>query len=168
MKVWLIPLKRENLETVRTWRNQVHVREMMEFREIISPLEQEKWFNSLDPLKNSYFIFRSKRELIGLIYLKNFFNNEAEAGIFVGEKKYKGTGIAVYASLAILDYAFDVLKLKKVFAKVNKNNSVAIQYNSFLGFTVDSAINDIFIKMSIDEQGYQKKRKKIIEIITTN
>jgi UDP-4-amino-4,6-dideoxy-N-acetyl-beta-L-altrosamine N-acetyltransferase len=162
----LLPLTREHIEIIRNWRNQEHVREIMEYREIISPTEQENWFEQLKDSENKYFVFVDRDdEYVGLINLKNITLDCAESGLFVGNPNYLGTGIAYSASIALLNIAFSELKLKNVVAKVNVNNVEAIRYNETLGFKIKAKLNKEFVQMEIDEENFNRRSKIILKVI---
>jgi RimJ/RimL family protein N-acetyltransferase len=71
-------------------------------------------------------------------------NYTAEFGITIGEKNYWGTGVAKAASVMLLHYAFQILKLKTIYLTVFEANVRATQFFSNLGFvkTGHSFINE--------------------------
>ena len=161
MKSKLLPLSIDHIEIIRNWRNQDFIREMMEFQTYISPEDQLRWFNNLITEQNRYFIICDLHDnYVGLIHLKNITSEMAEAGLFIGNPKYIGTGIAYSASLSLLNLAFNDLKLKKVIAKVKKTNLEAIHYNESLGFILKSDLNEAFLEMEIDKESYTQKSNR--------
>lgn len=132
----LEPLNIETAELLRVWRNSPRILEQMEFRGIITPEMQTKWFDSLQRDKFDYFIIYMENTAIGMIHLSYIDKKkkEAEAGLFVGEERFSGTGVALGASILLLDYAFGELGLERVFAKVKSGNIAAEKYNTLLGF----------------------------------
>lgn len=161
--ILLEPLNIDSLETLRLWRNSASVSQFMEFREEISEKEQQLWFTNIDPKNEYYFIIKKDQFPIGMIHL-NKINSEsksAEVGLFIGEKKFQGTGISFGASLNLLDFAFETLNLNEVFAKVNNANKNAILYNSFLGFAEESPLNIDFTMWKLTHEMYKKNKAKI-------
>lgn len=155
MKSKLLPLSIDHIEIIRKWRNQDFIREMMEFQKYILPEEQLNWFNNLITEQNKYFIISDTYDnYVGLIHLKNITSETAEAGLFIGNPKFIGTGIAYSASLSLLKLAFDDLKLNTIIAKVKKTNHEAIFYNESLGFKIKSDLNEAFLEMEIDKEAY--------------
>lgn len=153
----------DNLETLRLWRNSPSVSEFMEYKKEISKEEQQKWFINIDPKKEFYFIIKKNQFPIGMIHL-NKINSEsksAEVGLFIGENNFHGTGIAFGASLNLLDFAFNVLKINEVYAKVNVANKNAIMYNSFLGFIEEHNLNIDFTMWKLTHKTYKKNKAKI-------
>jgi RimJ/RimL family protein N-acetyltransferase len=134
-----IVLKRlcvEDIELLRQWRNSSFIAENMFFQEEISQVQQVVWFENLHPENDFYFIIEYKQESIGLVNLKeiNWTLKQAESGLFVALEHYRNTPLAIYASLALLNFAFIDKKLEVVKASVKKNNLHTIQYNQSLGF----------------------------------
>lgn len=161
----LRPLTLELAEQLRIWRNQSENLQWMDFQQQINQEEQRNWFLHLDWKKNQYFgIF--EQQLIGFIHLKNIdeVNREAEAGILIGNSEAIGTGIALKASVLLLDYAFEVLQLKKVTAKTAGQNDVARSYNAFLGFQIEKEEND-FVFTQLSKTRYLEKRNTILPFL---
>ena len=84
------------------------------------PLEYDKtlqWFLSKDKINRIDLVIEYDSVPVGLIGLLGIDrkNSKAEYYICLGEKQYKGRGIATIASKVLLDYAFDELALNKVF-----------------------------------------------------
>lgn len=161
--ILLEPLNIDSLETLRLWRNSDSVSEFMEHKKEISKEEQQLWFANIDSKKEFYFIIKKDQFSIGMIHINkiNFESKSAEVGLFIGEKKFQGTGITFGASLNLLDFAFDELKLKEVFAKVNSANKNAILYNSFLGFNEEYVLNIDFTMWKLTHETYKKNKSKI-------
>ena len=90
----------------------------------------------------------------------------AYAGLFIGNEEFEGTGIAFKASLALLEYAFEELKLETIFAKVHKENIVAIAYNKNLGFEYDGAELGPFQRLKIDVPSFNSKRSFLLNLLS--
>jgi RimJ/RimL family protein N-acetyltransferase len=159
----LEPLNFESLEKLRLWRNSASVSQFMEYRTEISVEQQQLWFANIDSKKEYYFIIKKDLNSIGMIHV-NKINSElksGEVGLFIGENKFQGTGIAFGASLNLLDFVFDELKLNEVFAKVNNANKNAILYNAFIGFTEEKPLNSDFKMWKLTHETYKKTKAKI-------
>ena len=167
--IQLIPLDMESAMLVRNWRNKEEVKSYMDFKGNITEELQKKWFKEINEKGDYYFIIEKDKTKIGLIHLNRFNVNKttAYAGLFIGESKFLGTGVTLAASILLLDFAFNDLKLEKVFAKVHPNNKSAIQYNESLGFQRFSIENKFFLKLSLKKKVYQKKRKILSQFLPT-
>ena len=153
----------ESLETLRFWRNSASVAQFMEYRTEISMKQQQLWFSNIDAKKEHYFIIKKDLVPIGMIHV-NKINSElksGEVGLFIGENRFQGTGIAFGASLNLLDFVFDTLKLNEVFAKVNNANKNAVLYNTFIGFREEKPLNTDFTMWKLTHETYIKTKSKI-------
>lgn len=160
--IQLAPLTEDDLELVRTWRNRDTIRSVMEYSDIISPEAQRIWFNKLDKATNAYFIIVYEGEKIGLTHLKDVHQDGAEAGLFIADDRYLGTGVAYLASFALLAYAFEQLKLKCVTAKVNRLNEIALNYNRTLGFEVCDQAGESFVLMCVTPNEHLAAKARLL------
>lgn len=158
----------DTIQLVRNWRNQDQIRSQMEFQEVISETEQALWFQKLDKEVNQYFIIQIAGSPVGLIHLKNIDlkNRIAEAGLFIGENTYVGTGVSIGASILLLDFAFNQLSLQTIQAKVKNNNTIAKQYNQLLGFKKKDKINDHFSMWELAESEFETARTWLVKLVT--
>ncbi|MDB4061268.1 GNAT family N-acetyltransferase [Vicingaceae bacterium] len=166
--ICLEPLTLESAMLVRAWRNSPKVNRFMDFKAYITLGQQERWFEAIVTSTNVYFIIRKGSTPIGLIHLNRFDTDKktAYAGLFIGDEEFEGTGIAFKASVALLEYAFEELKLDKVFAKVHKDNAVAIDYNKNLGFEYDGAESGPFQRLKINSTAFIAKRSYLLNLLT--
>lgn len=125
-------ITKNDLETIRQWRNDNSVLKHMLYQKKITPQEQVAWFNKLDKTHNLYFIFNNQ----GVIHLKNidWTRKEAEAGIFTPRQEHSFTNIA--AIITLMDFAFDALCMHQLHAKVNKSSISNLTMNLQLGYQI--------------------------------
>ena len=103
------------------------------------PLELEKtkkWFETVKDRTDRYdAVIEADGIPVGLVGLLNIDekNKKAEYYISMGEHSYKRKGIAYNASVQILEYAFLVLKLNKVYLNVDSQNTAACVLYEKLG-----------------------------------
>lgn len=124
-----------DIEMLRNWRNNKKIASNMFYQKHITSQMQEKWFNSLTN-NDFYFIIRTKDKAIGLINLAQIDTKkqEGQVGLFIYNEEFWGTPAPVFASLLLLQFAFEEKKLNCVWAKVRTENKQAINYNKMLGF----------------------------------
>lgn len=165
--ITLEPLNKESIETVRIWRNQTQVSQFMDYQKIISKKEQLDWFKKIKNSNSEYYIIKKETDQIGMIHLNQINNStkSAEAGLFIGNTNFNGTGITLGASILLLNHAFTTLKLDIVFAKVKNNNTNAIKYNQLLGFTVDRPFNSEFTIWLINRNTFFDIKPKLIQLL---
>lgn len=160
-------LDTDTIQLVRNWRNQEQIRSQMEFQKLISETGQSMWFRKLDKQANQYFIIHIDDKPVGLIHLKNIDVKIriAEAGLFIGENTYVGTGISLGASILLLDYAFNQLNLQTIQAKVKNDNTIALQYNQLLGFKNKNQLNAYFSIWELSKSNFKDLRATLIKLI---
>ena len=82
--------------------------------------------------------------LIGLLNIDNV-NRKAEYYICIGEKEYKGRGIARKASELLLTYSFNELDLNRIFLYTEEENLSAQKLFEKLGFQKEGLIKQDLI-----------------------
>lgn len=165
--ILLEPLGINTIETVRMWRNQIEVSQFMEFRNEISKEEQLIWFEKIQKTNSEYYIIKKEEHQIGLIHLNQIDNTSksAEAGLFIGNPKFNGTGITLGASILLLEHAFNKLGLENIFAKVKNCNDNAIKYNKLLGFIEDKPHNSEFTIYKLKKEKFYNSKSKLINLL---
>lgn len=114
------------------------------------PLEYEKtlnWFRNKNNSIRCDFTIEYDGKPIGLIGLLNIdeLNKKAEYYICIGEKEYKGKGIATKATILILRYGFATLNLNKIYLNVDSENIAACNLYKKCGFVCEGEfIEDLF------------------------
>ncbi len=102
------------------------------------PLEvekTEKWFDANKDRTDRYdATILCDGTPVGLIGLLSISNDKAEYYITMGESEYKGKGIAKQASLLLIDYARETLKLKKLELYTEVDNVGAQHLFERIGF----------------------------------
>jgi hypothetical protein len=123
-----------DLETIRQWRNDKSVVKHMLYQKKITKQEQKAWYQNLDKTQNLYFIYNHQ----GVIHLKNidWTLKEAEAGIFTTHQEHSFINIA--SIITLMDFAFEVICMNQLHAKVNKASIANITMNLQLGYQITS------------------------------
>ncbi|GAB4305155.1 MAG: hypothetical protein Kow0068_26510 [Marinilabiliales bacterium] len=164
--VSLYRIRKEDIETVRNWRNSESVRNNMLYQNYITPAMQQKWFESINTPKHSYYIIEYNNEKVGLINIKNSGSNKKpiESGLFIGNLKYANSHIPVISSIILLDTGFYIFPARISYAKVKKDNKPAIKYNESLGYFIYEEKKDYLI-MAITKESYEEKTIKLKQAI---
>lgn len=134
--VCLRPLRHEDIEMVRNWRNDPKVFRFMHYRDYITPEMQEAWFQSIDNEHYAFFIIHIEDQPVGLTDLKHidFNSRTAEGGIFFYDDTCQN-GLYPYATIALRNgYAFNTLELNALYAYILNNNLRAVRFNQSLGY----------------------------------
>lgn len=125
-----IYLTQEEKEMVLNWRNDINIRHWMYNRE---PISLESHLSYIDSLKKSkdkkYFVVKKDNEYIGVIDFVNIDKESVDMGIYANPIS-KGAGKVLLENIS--NYAFEKLKVQKVFAEVFSANKRAYDlYKTF-------------------------------------
>jgi len=129
-------LRKEDIELVRQWRNSDPVRLNMNYQDIITPEQQQQWFNSINNLQFNYLMIHYQGEKIGLLNDKNidWELRTSESGIFLGRTEFYNTFVPYLVSVAGIESTFYLLGWKKQYATILRSNVNAIRFNLQLGY----------------------------------
>lgn len=138
MNIKIRPLKLADADISFNWRNDPYIWEFTgrkPDRQITLDIERE-WLTSVLQEKNSArFAIMADDVYVGNIQITNIIQGvEGEYHIFIGEKEYWGKGIATIATNQIISFAKTVLKLQRIYLKVNPKNIAAIKVYLKCGF----------------------------------
>lgn len=125
------------------------------------PLEYEKtlsWYNNKDNQKRLDLIIEYDGVPIGVIGLLNidYCNKKAEYYICLGEQQFKGKGIAKIATRLLIEYAFEEMKLHKIYLNVDAMNNQACALYEKVGFVCEGYFKNDMIHNNeyIDRKRY--------------
>ena len=146
-QIYLRPITREDTDKIIQWRNSDTVRPFFIYQE---PFTREGHLNWLKKMiesgKGCQFIICLKEadRPIGSTYLRDYdpVSRKAEYGVFIGEKEQKGKGIGTEALKLTMEFAFDELKLHKVFARAFSDNQASIHSLLKGGFRQEACLRD--------------------------
>ncbi|MDE6255527.1 MAG: GNAT family N-acetyltransferase [Muribaculaceae bacterium] len=167
-EVVLKRLTHDKIELVRNWRNHPKISRYMEYREEITPEMQEAWFLKINNSNNFYFLITKDDKEIGLINVRDidYEKGEGEPGIFIWDDDYINTPVSVMATLALTDFCFEELKLKRLIAHVLKDNMRAIKFNKAIGYKLTSGQEEIMNQeYLLVPDSYKIKKNRIIKYI---
>lgn len=125
-------------------RNSEIVKRNMFFRQEITPEMQKKWFDSINNKYNGYYIIIYNEKRIGLIHGKDvdFEKRTCEGGIFIWDAEYLNSIVSSLASIIMNDWTFYLGNFKAIYAKVLKENKIALAYNKLQGYESCEPQND--------------------------
>lgn len=159
--VTIRPLVVEDAKTSYKWRNDRDVFRYTgnTYNSEISYDTELEWIKKVILNKNEYRCAIVVDDLyVGNIYLTNIDEDSAEYQIFIGDKNYWGKGVAKQASLQILAYAFEILKITSVYLNVNDKNEKAIHLYESIGFIIEKE-SDGWIRMVITPNTFYNNGK---------
>ena len=125
--VELRPLREEDIECLRIWRNDVEATKFLRPIGHITPEKQAQWFrNYLENEQEIAFAIVETDELnrlVGSVSLYDFYDGVAEIGkIRIGDSEAHGKGIGRLSLVMAMKIGFELLGLKKIIASVHVDN----------------------------------------------
>lgn len=175
-KINLKNIEIADTDDIVRWRNNDNVRKYFINQTLFTKESHLKWMEDYVSTGKAYqFIILEKESniSIGSVYLRDVdrTHKKAEFGIFIGEDKYRGSGIGIEATKLILEYGFNELDLNKIFLRVLTNNYKAIKSYLNVGFKYegyfreDVCVNSkyfdvIFMGILRDEKNYELCHEK--------
>jgi len=174
--VELKPVQYDDIEQLRLWRNQPEIARQMLCEEVISALQQERWFSQIShDSKQRHYVIRYKKTAIGAVNIKSLSDASVESakvlepGMYIGNPAYRGNLMAFLPALAINDYCFDYLGVEYLQARVKASNLAAIKFNQKLGYQIENKLKQHFaaalpvtqsvITMRLDAKAYRCARE---------
>ncbi|MBO5567494.1 MAG: GNAT family N-acetyltransferase [Clostridia bacterium] len=138
-RVTLKSISYEDTDDIVRWRNRDAVRSNFIYREEFTKEVHEKWIKEkVEPKRVFQFIIivNEENRKIGSIYLRDIdtMNQKCEFGIFIGEEEFLGRGLGTEAAKLILHFAFEELKMNKVFLRLLAENRRAFRSYLKVGF----------------------------------
>jgi len=139
-KILIRPLEREDLEYLRTWRNDAKLSTYLRGIPYITRESQIEWFENYLVDKNTLFfaiVDKDRRATVGSAALYNFNNNSCEVGkIVVGDSSSHGKGIGYRSLLLAITLAIRKIGIKEFRLDVHENNIPARVIYEKVGFEV--------------------------------
>lgn len=130
-------IKRNDLETIRTWRNSDDVKKYMYTTDYITESQQINWFEKIKNDDNAkYWIIEYNKEPVGLVSITNISRvfDSCSWAFYLGNTKHRGVGIGKNTELKVIDYVFNVLGLNKLRCEVLETNKKVIAMHEKFGF----------------------------------
>ena len=137
MNVIIRPLQEQDAYSSVKWRNDPEVFKYTgnTYKNEITLDTELNWIRRVMANENEYRCAIMAGDVyVGNIYLTDITEESAHYHIFIGNKGYWGKGVARKASELMLNYAFQMLKLKFVCLRVKKQNESAFHLYQKLGF----------------------------------
>lgn len=148
-------LEKKDAELMLEWMQDIEISKNFQFDTKAMNLDKVKSFIEKSKIESENIhlaIVESDDEYLGTISLKNidYKNNNAEYAISL-RKRAIGKNVAFLATKLILEYAFDELKLEKVYLNVYSKNMRAIKFYEKFGFIYEGEFRNHIQKDGIYE-----------------
>lgn len=151
-------------EIVRLGRNKDFVRNNHVYKEIITPEEQDIWFEKMNAPEHYVLIIEHQAAPCGIITCRDFFDRLTNCicGAFIWDENRLSSRVPIIAILMALDFFFHDLGLQRMESLVLKTNDRARKMNKFFGFTFTERDTDTF-SISMPAANYFKRRNTLID-----
>jgi diamine N-acetyltransferase len=145
--VTLVPLERRHLDRTREWANDPELMRLLDRTRTVSPEEHERWFAALGAANDRLFMAIEHTETgrhIGNVWLWDIDerHRKAEIRIVIGDGSFAGQGVGSEAIDLLSRYAFEKLRLRRVYANVLDFNARARRGFEKAGFTVEGVLKE--------------------------
>ena len=142
-KCYLSPINIEDYDQYYQWLNDSETTIYLSvFHEIIARHREKELLEKLIRTEHGNYMMAivelETNKLLGNCGLLNvdLINRNAEFGIFIGDKKYRGKGIGEEATRLILDFGFNAINLHHIWLRVFSFNKNAIGLYKKIGFKI--------------------------------
>lgn len=179
--VSLSSITEDKIEKVRKWRNHPDIANLMRNKQLITTVQQKKWFNSLKAKETClYLLINYKSEDIGMIYAQSISTNDMlskkpqplnialtiSPGLYIApDCKYKNTVLAFCPSLVFIDYLFKQGLCIELQAQVYESNESAIRYNKALGYKLGNVDEQGLLTMTLNVNDFESAKKELSKIL---
>ncbi len=170
--VTLRQIESQDLERIRSWRNDPQVSQHMLSQEYITQEQQQAWFKKVSGDQGQqHFVIFYKGEAIGCANVQSrglgtILTNAKtiEPGLYIADERYRGNIVAFAPTLLLNDYCFDTLNANKLLAVVKKTNQAALNYNLKLGYKIESSSD--LIEISLNKADYQSHSQALKALLS--
>jgi RimJ/RimL family protein N-acetyltransferase len=156
-------LRESDLQWRVDWFNDPQVSQTLIVNETIELEKTKAWFqkNQGNTSRLDCFIEDHDARPIGLVGLRQISadNHSACVYIVIGDKSYWGRGVMYSSHMLLLDYAFQELKLHKIWCNVLQYNIASCITLKKIGFQIDGLLRDEFLR---DGRFYSVYRMSIL------
>lgn len=147
MNIYLRPMTKEDTDLIVAWRNKDAVRRNFIYQELFTRQSHEHWIETMvDTGKVVQMIICSQDtdQPLGSVYIRDIDmrHRKGEYGIFIGEDDARGKGIGTQAAKLAIEYAFEELKLHRLFLRVFADNLQAVRSYEKAGFVREAYLKD--------------------------
>jgi RimJ/RimL family protein N-acetyltransferase len=156
----LRPVKREDIEAFVQWTTDPEVMKHVTNGQLFDVDQEHAWFEGLmrDPDERSFTMCLKDGTIIGSCGYKDIRNPESvELGILLGRKDQWGKGYGPEAMTLLSQFARDVLKVKRVWLRVDAAHASAVRAYEKAGFHLVETIQN-------PERIFSKEGEHIMEI----
>ena len=142
-QVYLAPLDEDCLEQVLAWKSDVQLaRQLVAVETTMTIQDVHDWYKRtvLDAQQVLFGVFQvGSNNFIGIARLMfiDALHKTAELGIYLGNAEMRGHGLGRETVKHLIDYAFNRLKLERLYLRVLATNTAALRCYTACGFQLE-------------------------------
>jgi RimJ/RimL family protein N-acetyltransferase len=161
-RIYLGPVLEEHLSLLFLWFNDLEVIKYLDLKDIVTPENLRDSWRTMSQRTQTDIVFsiclKDGDEIIGETGLHdiNTTTQIAEAGFIIGRKDLWNMGYGKEAQILLLRYAFDVVGLQRVLAKVHYKNIASLRCLEHIGYRSEGLHGHQFC-LSISKLDYMRK-----------
>lgn len=168
------PLKYDDIENLRSWRNDTEATRFLRHVGYITSDMQERWYENylLNPSEICFAVEETSelKRMVGSVSLYNIDHDIAEVGkILIGDPEAHGRGIGRKCLVMTMLIGFDKLGLQKIIGVVNQENIAAHKNDMSVGFRIvgahPSIVGGVEDEIEIDRDSLLKTNEYAKNII---
>jgi RimJ/RimL family protein N-acetyltransferase len=137
----LRPLAKADVPQLTLWINDPDIRQFIVNIFPQTEKNEEDWFNRLGSDESNIILGIETLDgtLIGTMGLHriDWINRTATTGALIGNKEYWGRGFGTDAKMALLEYAFNTLNLRKICSEAYAFNKRSVHYSLHCGYKIE-------------------------------
>lgn len=146
-KIYLRLMTGEDTDFIIRWRNSDEVRTHFIYQKLFTRQSHEQWIETMINTGKvvQMIICMCKDDMpVGSVYIRDIdpVHKKGEYGIFIGESSARGCGVGTAAAKLMIRYAFEELKLHRLFLRVFADNARAIGSYEKAGFQKEAYLKD--------------------------
>lgn len=131
-QVYLRKIELSDTENIVKWRNSESVKNCFIYQQLFTIESHVEWMKKKVETGNVVQMIiceNSSNRPIGSAYIRDIdkVHQKAEYGLFIGEAVERGKGIGAEVSNLMLKFAFEELKLHRIYARVLADNLISLK-----------------------------------------
>ena len=146
-KIYLRPMTEADTDLIVNWRNKDAIRKNFIYQLPFTRESHQNWVRTMvntGKVVQMMICLTENDAAVGSVYIRDIdlVHHKGEYGIFIGEDAARGIGIGTEAAKLMARYAFEELKLHKLFLRVFADNPQAIRSYEKAGFRQEAYCRD--------------------------
>jgi UDP-4-amino-4,6-dideoxy-N-acetyl-beta-L-altrosamine N-acetyltransferase len=143
--IYLRKLEDSDLERTWHWVNRPDIYTTIGILAPVSMTAQRRWFDELDRSKSKIVFaicLRDGDRHVGNVSLDqiDYRHRNARLAIFIAEPGLRGQGIGTRAMRLLIEYAFNLINLNRLYCKTTAGNPAVIEFYEKLGFKIEGCL----------------------------